>query len=295
MHAGRTEKVWGVGFTLVEMLVVIGIIGVLAAILLPALSSAREQGRRTHCMNNLKQIRHALYVYGNSFNEYLPSHAGWGLPSYAYAYTVNGQPEEVTPWMGHQGVSRHRVIACGAAVASSSQLLPGQLNFAPVGLGILVARSQIGASTLVCLSMVSPVDTWYDGAMYQYLSAFPAMIGTAADPPLVTGDGRSFPAVSTGANTTVTAILDSYSYRDTPYYSRLTPSNASACPAADTPGGLGNWTYLNDNPNLSGSGHGLAGAVDAEPHAAGGDGAIHVPAVQEPPRARQPLHRVRRL
>jgi prepilin-type N-terminal cleavage/methylation domain-containing protein len=60
-------------FTLVELLVVIGIIAVLIGILLPALNRAREQGRRTVCLSNLRQLGTAMLAYANEHKGRLPN------------------------------------------------------------------------------------------------------------------------------------------------------------------------------------------------------------------------------
>ena len=87
----QNEQIKLYSFTLIELLVVIAIIAILAAILMPALSSARERGRSATCVNNLKQVGLANMGYMQDFN-------GWYFPS---AYNDNGVQPGYDAYLGN--------------------------------------------------------------------------------------------------------------------------------------------------------------------------------------------------
>jgi prepilin-type N-terminal cleavage/methylation domain-containing protein/prepilin-type processing-associated H-X9-DG protein len=88
------------GFTLIELLVVIAIIAILASILFPVFAKAREKGRQTSCLNNIKQISLGIVQYAQDFDEMLPPNA---TACYSYpspdGTIINIAPPQAMLWM----------------------------------------------------------------------------------------------------------------------------------------------------------------------------------------------------
>lgn len=91
------------GFTLVELLVVIAIIGVLVALLLPAIQAAREAARRTQCVNNLKQIGLAVNNYHDVYKCFPPGGPGTGTHPNSDGYRI-GPWVRILPFLEEQGL-----------------------------------------------------------------------------------------------------------------------------------------------------------------------------------------------
>ena len=187
MHVSKTQSR---GFTLVELLVVIGIIAVLVAMLLPALNKAREQAKTTQCLSNLRQIGLGVMNYAASNTGYVvpgvvranlanPANPKNEVENYA-TILVNGRyvqsPDQGTPVAGQTTSDAANIFRCpsGVDLVNTKDAL-GNLDLPPVRNSNQTGGWGLQAWACKSESTGRTVHTWYglsgavkSGRLYRY-------------------------------------------------------------------------------------------------------------------------------
>jgi prepilin-type N-terminal cleavage/methylation domain-containing protein len=190
MRRSWKSRASSTGFTLIELLVVIAIIGVLVALLLPAVQSAREAARRAQCQNNLKQLGIAAHEYHNTYNSFP---GGWYCTPPVYDMSGNllyGDSNCQNPWTPYQNYMWNGIVGLFNSIEQGNLWNEMNLSFPTTDFSNSTSIRRT-IDTLMCPSNPRPSTSSF---FKNYSTGYPVPTFSNSDPQQILSVSTRFAA-----------------------------------------------------------------------------------------------------